>query len=243
MKKFVTALAALLAAVAISVGFAACGDGDKKSAESYNEVTEEQWKSALSLFGGDPEKINTDNLNLTVNNYVSEYEDESIIKFDYANKTYHWYFRDDTEDELSNEYCWVEGETLYHYNEETHEGVTIKGKWVESCTYLEYVVEYLADSMCGMIITDIINKYSELEYSASSGCYVYQYNDWDVDEDDAGNIIHINATFEIYFSGEKIVKVVQIVTGGGRDNTYIETYTYGSTTVTIPDAVKNYNGN
>ena len=235
MKKFVTTLLALLLTVALAVGFTACKDEEN---EGYNEVTEEVWKSALSLFGGDPAKINTDDLNLSVKFDYEGYGEhgEVTTKYDYANKTY-CVEGDDVE------YAWVEGNVLYFYEEDTDDNVKYKYKDVLDCTYLEFVAEYLSDTQLGAVIEiqNIINRYSVFAYNANSGCYIYSYQDTDY-EFDTGEEVDITVTIKIYFSGDKVAKSEYLVTGEGTPETVIETFTYGSTTVTIPDEVKNYQG-
>lgn len=225
MKKFVTTLLALLLTVALAVGFTACKD---EEVVSYNEVTEEVWKSALSLFGGDVAKINTDDLNLTINyEYVgvdSGYKKYVYTtKYDYANKTY---YAQDTDG--LDFYVWEKDGVVYYYDGEID---------TDNESYLEFAAESLENTGIGSWgeYVDIYNKYSSFTYNADEGCYIYSF---DETEDDG---YHINLTYKIYFSGKQVVKFDYKVTGD-ENETITETYTYGSTTVTIPDEVKNYQG-
>ena len=235
MKKFVTTLLALLLTVALAVGLTACKDNDED--EGYNEVTEEVWKSALNLFGGDPDKIKTDDLNLTVKFDYEGYgrHGEVTTKYDYANKTYSL-SGDDVE------YAWVDGNDLFFYEEDTYGGVTYKFKHILDSTYLEFVAEYLSYTQLGMALGahNIINKYSACTYNADLGCYIYSFDDTEEDIE-TGEDVDFHVDIKIYFSGEKVVKSDYLVTGGFNE-TVKETFTYGSTTVTIPDEVKNYQG-
>ncbi|MDE6104298.1 MAG: hypothetical protein K2G38_01240 [Clostridia bacterium] len=234
MKKFVTTLLALLLTVALAVGFTACKDEEN---EGYNEVTEEVWKSALNLFSGDPAKINTDDLNLTVN-LKDEANGETYnatLKYDYTNKAY-CCSGDDVE------YAWVEGDVLYFYMEDTYNGVTYKSKEVQDSTYLEFVAEELTDNTVLGAVVDVdshnlINRYSACTYNADSGCYIYTFNDTEEDWE-TGKEIEFTVDVKIYFSGEKVAKLEYLITGGYTEN-ITETYTYGPTNVTIPDEVKN----
>ena len=231
MKKFVTTLLALLLTVALAVGFTACKDEEN---EGYNEVTEEVWKSALSLFSGDPAKINTDDLNLTIESKTEggDYKNEVTTKYDYANKTYSSQSADDY-----TEYAWEEGGAIYVYSEYDFDGNAYEYKEKEkfNYTYREFAIEWLfEDTMLGAYIEgrDLLNSYSASAYNADSGCYVYNYTESDEDGD-------YFQTIKIYFSGDKVVKLENSITGV-YDAKESEIYIYGPTTATIPEYAKSY---
>ncbi len=240
MKKFVTTLLALLLTVALAVGFTAC-----KEKEVYDRVTEKEWRSALNLFCGDPSRITEDDLNLAINtkmNYTVEGTSISLElewKLDYVGK--------------AASSIGYDGD-LYIWQDED-------GKWYRASCNNGSESDNFKHEITGNIST--IKLFSDFIRTDELDCYTflnefnvyYSYGDFIFDEkrtcyvwQDVDNIFDESYRIDLalFFSNGKLAKTEAVLTenyeGDKFVQTMITTFTYGSTTVTIPDEVKNYQG-
>ena len=247
MKKVVTTIFSFVAVSACVMGLAAC---KKDEQERTVEVTEEQWKAAVSYFGNDKEKVDIGERNFVftykyTNNGVEKYA--QTMKVDNANKTLYArangdYSRGDDINIWSNEsYIWAEnGKAMMStvYNSTGEEQEEFKEVIDNAESIDEVLLEYPSFSYINRHLTDydILNKYSEFTFDAEKEAYCcvelkipdseYVYNT------------------EVYFENGKLIKLYIAFTaetnGEKQDVVYECTASYGDAKVTVPQNVKDF---
>ena len=249
MKKFVTTLTALLLSIAFAFTVSACTDGGNDD-ETYEQVTEEQWKKALSLFTHDADLVNTDDLNITLefsmNTILNGEEIDHYgytVKVDYANKIVYTYMVY-SENNTGRDYIWQgEDGATYRYNEYTDEDGVNKDKYTLEETFLERAIDSISsNTYLATVDFDAYNGYADFVYSEETGGYshTYVYDEYDT----------VNYDFIFYFKGGKIVRSELVIpeyldedTGEVVSISYLETYAYGENVLTVPEEVLNFTNN
>lgn len=254
MKKFVTTLLALLLTVALAVGFTAC---DEK--EVYDQVTEEEWKSALSLICGDFSNVKEEDLNYKISMSLNNtFQDKSI------SSTMEWKNNGNAASYLNH--SGYDSRESYFW--EDNEGIKYRGNYSYDKSYdLTYISKYeiefdlssaefnynflfnpwggSSDGSTYFILlrdANVLNRYSDFELNQKDNGYKLQYV-----PDERDNYLKYIYDLTLYFRNGEIAKIVWDSTGEVEGYYYEErfnecvvaTFTYGSTMVTIPDEVKN----
>ena len=246
MKKIVTTIFSFVAVAACAIGLAACKKDNKE--ERTVEVTEEQWKAAVSYFGNDKETVDISERNFTItykytNNGVVKIDD--TYKFDSSNKiiqllTAGDYSKGDDIDIWSNEsYMWEQDGklTIYEKEESTGYNTTESKELVDFFENIdEALLEYPSYFYLTEILTeyDVANKYSEFTFDAEKEAYCCA-------ELKASESDYVYNT-EIYFENGKLIKLYVTFTAetnGVKENVVYEcTASYGGVKITIPQNIK-----
>ncbi len=231
MKKFVTTLTALLATLALAIGFTAC-----KKDEISNTVNEQQWYDALILFSGDADKVNMSDLVFayTCKEYDSENSETvtstEFFEMDYASKAFH--VKDvDGEKSVTDMYTWQSGEKFYFCEKAGKEPQKmeefIKDGKVDGMTVDEAFLEYSCSNYVGELhyCCNIAERYSDFTFDEQSDTY-------------HAVLTNKDGTFDITFGFEnnKLTKAVILWSDEGNSGNYEMEFTYGDS-VSIPQDV------
>jgi len=230
MKKIVTTLTALLATLALAIGFTAC-----KKDEINNTVNEQQWYDALILFSGDAEKVNMSDLVFayTCKEYDSEnsaVKSTEFFEMDYAHKAFH-VKGVEGENLITDMYTWQSGEKYYFCEKAGEEPQKME----------EFIEDGKVD---GMFVDEAFLVYSCANYvgELNTLCNIAErYSDFTLDEQ--SNTYHAvltseEGTFDVTFKFEnnKLSKAVILWNDEGNSGNYEMEFTYGNS-ITIPQDV------